>query len=279
MENEDKTKVETEVIEIEGHQAEVSVGADGTIAIKVPESLAGDPDALKKWKEDVEKADRDKFLPNLYKNRHQTEQELERLRQENEQLKNGGGQLPDTPKAGNDREDPRTAPVWKRLGLTSEDELDEFMAENPKAYRKAQDSYFEDLADLKAEKRLTAASTQAQETTQQLLLTQRITSDGNNPAEFKAWLNYQKSEGLAMPYNEAAYRMFLKTKADKSDPTLKARAESAKRQISFVEPGNVIPPNVHELSDKQLEELAKTNPQQYKAIKEYLKKKAVKESR
>lgn len=279
MENEDKTKVETEVIEIEGHQAEVSVGADGTIAIKVPESLAGDPDALKKWKEDVEKADRDKFLPNLYKNRHQTEQELERLRQENEQLKNGGGQLPDTPKAGNDREDPRTAPVWKRLGLTSEDELDEFMAENPKAYRKAQDSYFEDLADLKAEKRLTAASTQAQETTQQLLLTQRITSDGNNPAEFKAWLNYQKSEGLAMPYNEAAYRMFLKTKADKSDPTLKARADSQKRQISFVEPGNVIPPNVHELSDKQLEELAKTNPQQYKAIKEYLKKKAVKESR
>ena len=92
MEQNPNASQDKEVIEISGQQAEVSLGADGTINVKPPESLVHDPEALANWKKDVESMDRDKLLPKLYRNRQTADQEIERLRKENDELKKGQGQ-------------------------------------------------------------------------------------------------------------------------------------------------------------------------------------------
>ena len=158
-------------------------------------------------------------------------------------------------------------PIHERLGLKTEDELDEYMADNPGAYRKASQKYFEDLADYKAEQRFSTVLNQASLSAAQQILIKTIETDGNNPTDFKAWLQYQKSEGLDLPFNEGSYRLYKQARTDKSDPVLAAQLKSQARQIVFVESGSEVPPDYLNLTEDQIMALS---PEKRKAIKEYL---------
>jgi hypothetical protein len=254
VENEqDKDKQTTETVVIDGHAAEVSLAEDGTINVTPPDSLIGDPDALAKWKKDVESMGRDKLLPKLYKNRRETDEEVQRLRDENAKLKASSrdGQPGPTPKQGND---PATQvkPLHERLGLNSEDDLDEYMSDNPKEYRRAADTYYRDLAQAEIKRAMSDVTAGSQMAVNQTLLANRISSDGYSPQEFQAWLQYQQGEGNTLQFNESAYRLYKASKADKSDPVLQAQLNAQKASIKFVEKGNGVPSNWASMTDAEV---------------------------
>lgn len=271
-ETKETKEVEFEVVNVDDKEIETSVLEESkTINVKIPESIANDPDAIEAFKADIEKTNKEKLLPNIYRNQSKYKQAIADRDAEIERLK-AEGKRDTTEIVKTDKSEVGIIkPIWERMGLNSEDELDDPDNYTPSQLRKAQSAYYEELAEAKAEAKLKTVMDYSKTAATQSMLSAKIVQDGNNPEEFNAWLEYQRKEGNALQYNDGAYRLYKQARADKTDPILGARAHSQEWKINYVEKGNNVKFNN---TPKTEAEIAAMTPQQKADYKAYLIKKA-----
>lgn len=216
--------VETETLTVDGKDVTIEKSSDDTIEVKLPEGLdnAEKAEFIKK----VETGS--KLVGSYYRKLQETNEKLKSL-EEREKL------LEEREKALGTKTSPDTGeidPVWKRLGLESEADEEDFAADNHVKYQKALAAYLKDTAKAEAIKELEQRETQSKAEFQEQILTQRITAAGADPQDVKAFAKY-----YGLQFGERAFELYAKHHSLKADPIIDAQIEAQRMQVRWIEPG------------------------------------------
>ncbi|MCB5259331.1 MAG: hypothetical protein LHW48_02505 [Candidatus Cloacimonetes bacterium] len=222
---EETMPVETEKLTVDGKDVTIERSVDNAIEVKLPEGL-----------DDAEKAE---FIKKVETGSKLVGSYYRKLQETNERIKS----LEEREKALDEREKKLTAktstdtgeidPVWKRLGLRSEEDEEDFAIDNPAKYQKALADYLkatarqEALLELEQRERKTRAELQEQ------LLAQRITAAGADPQDVKAFANYYD-----IPFGEKAFELYSKQNSLKTDPIIDAQIKAQRKQVRWIDPGD-----------------------------------------
>ena len=143
--------------------------------------------------------------------------------------------------------------LWQRLGLESEADLDDYATDHPARYQQAVSQMAAEEYAIKTDKRIAEQLAQQKQEFEIQRLTSTIQQQGIDPTEVQAFARY-----YGMPFNDKAYRLYLDTHRDKSNPVLAAQVEAQSKQINYIEQshyrqrGKLSPNEVSKLSDEDL---------------------------
>lgn len=254
--------VETETISVQGKDVTIEKALDNTIAVRLPEGL--DPDEKDKFIRSVEEGSK---LVGAWYRKNQEANEKERTLAERE------AQLAEREKAlSTGKTNPEPAeeimPIWKRLGLKSEADEDDYAIDNPAKYQKAMREFLQEEARITARKEYEAISAKTQQLTQDQHLERRIKEAGADPENVKAFAQYYN-----MPYSDKAFDLYARQHALKTDPIIDAQLEAQRKQVKWIEPGDQreiqsivskFKTNPDSLSEAELDLLIETRKKQFK---------------
>ena len=250
MADEQIPTVETEQIEVDGKLATVSLSADDQITITRPEGLSDDDFAA--WKQQVETGSR--LVGTWNKKNFEANQRIKSLDQREAELAEREARL------GKHKETPEPddgiAPIWKRLGLESEDDLADYMADNPVKYHKEMTALIREETAAEMKRQLGTVEQQTKLAAQEQILSDRIRAAGVDPRDVQNFARHYN-----MPYGQGAFELYASQNQIKTDPILNAQLEAQKRQIKYVEQGErtftLGTRNYEDLTDEELKIAAK----------------------
>lgn len=148
----------------------------------------------------------------------------ENLKKREAALKTGGDG------AEADRKEEEITPLWKKLGLTSEDQEEDYMLENTAKYNKALREHMREVAQHEVKKGLGDVETRVRQEARLSILNNRIAEAGVDPAEVAA---FAKETG--MPYSEKAFDVYVRYHSIKVNPIVDATIKAQEKQIQFIE--------------------------------------------
>ncbi len=216
--------VETETLTVDGKDVTIERSGDDTIEVKLPEGLdnAEKAEFIKK----VETGS--KLVGTYYRKLQETNEKLQSIEAREKALE-------EREKALGTKTSPDTGeidPVWKRLGLESEDDEEDFAVDNPVKYRKALADYLKQTARQEALKEIEQRDTKTKQELQEQVLSQRITAAGADPQDVKAFAKYYD-----IPFGEKAFELYARQNSLKTDPIIDAQIEAQRKQVRWIEPG------------------------------------------
>ena len=225
------SQTEPEVIVIDGLNVEITPKEDGIPAVKLPAEFDEMTDEQKNaFRGRVEEGS--KTIGTYYRKLKETNEKQkslseweEDLKKREERLKSGG-----SPAKSEVRTD-EVEPLWKRLGLKSEDDEEDYMVDNPAAYQKALRQYLADQAKAEVRKSLQDIEQKTRLEAQEQILTSQIRAAGVDPAEVMAF-----AKEFNMPYSEKAFQVYVRYHSIKTDPIADATIKSQQKQIHYIEP-------------------------------------------
>lgn len=245
--NEQNPVVETEKVTIDTHAVEVSKHQDNTISVTLPSGLSEEETAALKQKLESGSS----LIGLAQKQKMEQNRKEEELAAREKALAEKEAALAKQPET---KKDDEIVPVWKRLGLNSEADLDSFATENPRAYMKAERAHMEEVAERKLNDKIKDISSRSEMTVQQRILQERITAKGHDPAKVKAFADFYN-----MPFSDNAYDLYTKVHSEKSDPVREAQRKAQQNQINYIESGRstraYTKSNISEASDAELDEI------------------------
>lgn len=220
--------VETEEISVNDTPITIERQADDTLTVKLPTGL--DDTAKEELRKSIETGNVSKLVAAWNRKNqilNEEKAELEKLKADLANPK---------PKEEKPTQDTGTQPepLWKRLGLETEVDLEDWAADHPAEYTRAlaQDEARKTLEahtkKVEAEMEAKLAKLKQEQSIQ--TLTQQIASQGYDPLEVQAFAKMNAITDLSK-----AFSLYQKLHADKSDPVLRARAEAQTKQINFIE--------------------------------------------
>ena len=249
LETKDQEFNETQIenMQIDGKQVVIEQQPGKPVTVHLPEGLDEATEA--EYRKQVETGS--KLVGQWYrKNQIANEREAELNRREQE-LKEREAKLSAPPKPEEPKPEEIT-PIWKRLGLASEAEEDDYASENPAAYRKAEREYLRDEARAEARKELLTLDKKSQQTMQEQLLVGRIKAAGADPNEVIAFAKFH-----GMPLTDNAFDLYTQVHSKKSDPVIAAQLEAQKHQVKYITPGTRIKEiasiPVKEMTDEEID--------------------------
>lgn len=264
-EQERTTPVETEEIVIDDTPVTVEKSVDETITVKVPAGLSDEAKA------ELEKTIKEKGVSKLVaawnrKNQQMNEElaEIERIKAELKTPK---------PKEEKQTQDPGTQPepLWKRLGLETEADLDEWAEDHPIEHARAvaRDEAAKTLEahTRKVEQDMEARLTKLKEEQTMNATLQSITAQGYDPLEIQAFARMNAITDMSK-----AFSLYCRLHQDKSDPVLRAQKEAQSKQINFIEQQHY-----RIKANPTQEEIANMSDEELKEWTKYAKEKAVRE--
>lgn len=216
--------VETETLTVDGKDVTIERSGDDTIEVKLPEGL--DPAEKAEFIKKVETGS--KLVGSYYRKLQETNEKLQSLEAREKALE-------EREKALGTKTSPDTGdidPVWKRLGLESEDDEEDFAVDNPAKYRKALADYLKQTARQEALKEIEQRDTKTKQELQEQVLSQRITAAGADPQDVKAFAKYYD-----IPFGEKAFELYAKHNSLKTDPIVDAKIEAQRKQVRWIDSG------------------------------------------
>jgi len=232
--------VETEEIKVDDHDVKVEQLPDGSIQVFIPDSIQGEA------REDLIKAitPKSKVISSYYRKHQLLNQDKEAFEKYAADFKEG--KITDEPKAPDQPAQAGDDPIWKTLGLKSEDELTDFIVDHPKEFADAQREQIrkEVLAATKADHEKLKAELEQGQTIKALETT--ITSAGYQPQDVKAFAKFHE-----MPFGEKAFELYRLKYADKSDPVVQARLASQAKQVTYIDTSqrSIRPSTINDAND------------------------------
>lgn len=217
--------VETETLTVDGKDVTIERSGDDTIEVKLPEGLdnAEKAEFIKK----VETGS--KLVGTYYRKLQETNEKLQSLEAREKALEEREKALGTNPTSNSTGE---IDPVWKRLGLESEADEEDFAIDNPAKYQKALASYLKETARQEALKEIEQRDTKTKQELQEQVLSQRITAAGADPQDVKAFAKYYD-----IPFGEKAFELYARQNSLKTDPIIDAQIEAQRKQVRWIEPG------------------------------------------
>lgn len=226
---------ETEEVEHNGETYQVATLTDGKLVIEVPKGL--DEEEAEKFVSAIQ--EKSKTVGSYYK-------KLQELRQEQqnpawikfkEAYEKGELTDEDTPAkektAGEPAENqPTEEPIWKYLGLKSEDDLEDYIADYPLKYAKALEQRSKEAVAANVQAELKRAEDEVNRKAAEIALESTIKGAGHDPAEVRAYARFN-----SMPYGERAYELYRLEHAPKVDPVIEARIKAQREQVTFIDRG------------------------------------------
>lgn len=249
----EQENTEPQTIEIGGKQIQVSLNeTTNTITIARPEGMS-DAD-FEAMKNDISTGN--KLAPIYYAklnelNRRRAELDAETQKVKAEKLNKPADQ-------GKGEEQEKIKPLWEELGLSSEDDLEDFAADNPSKFISAATEHAAKVAKAEARAAIAEVSTKTEQENRTVMLEQKIKAAGHDPDEVEAFARQNQ-----MPFGEPAYEYYCMLHADKVNPIVEAQIKAQQAHINFVEPTHFrLKPSytreeVNELPDDQLDAFIK----------------------
>lgn len=215
--------VETEQITVDGLNVTIERNPDNTIQVRLPEGL----DEAKKA-DFVKQVETGSKLVGSWYRKNQEANEREKALAEREKA------IEEREKAlseGKTTQD--DIPLWKKLGLESEEDVEEYAIDNPAKYAKALHDHTIALARAEARKEFELQDQRTRQNMQAQALSQRIAQAGADPKDVEAFAKH-----YGMPFGEGAFELYAKHNSLKYDPIIDAKMKAQSKQINWIEPGN-----------------------------------------
>lgn len=254
---------EPEVLVIDGLNVEITPKEDGIPAVKLPNEFDAMTDEQKNaFKEKVSEGS--KTIGTYYRKLKETNEKQkslseweEDLKKREERLKSGGKLESETRESKTDEIDP----LWKRLGLKSEAEEEDYMIDHPVEYQKALRNYLSDQAKVEVQRSLQDFEQRTRLQAQETILTSQIKAAGVDPAEVMAF-----AKEFNMPYSAKTFDVYTRYHSIKTDPLADATIKSQQKQIHYIEPSGSR--NVESLIHKLKTDPDSLKPDEIKILKD-----------
>lgn len=217
--------VETETLTVDGKDVTIEKSSNDTIEVKLPEGL--DPAEKAEFIQKVETGS--KLVGSYYRKLQETNEKLKSLEEREKLLKEREKALGTTPTSKSTGE---IEPVWKRLGLGSEEDEEDFAADNLAKYQKALAEYLKETARQEALKEIEQRENQSKAEFQEQVLSQRITAAGADPQDVKAFAKY-----YGLQFGDKAFELYAKHHSLKTDPIIDAQIEAQRKQVRWIDSG------------------------------------------
>ena len=242
--------LETETLEIDGKQVEARLDKDtNTITIARPEGMTDDE--FTQFQKDISEGT--KLAPLYYGKLNDLNRRKAELDAETLKVKAEKEAAPATP-------DPITPadikPLWQELGLESEDDLEDYAADNPGKFMAAATAHATQSARAEAMKSIADMTEKTSAAQKMQTLENQIRSAGHDPDEVIAFARQNQ-----MPFGDSAYEYYCMVHADKVNPIIEAQIQAQKAHINYVDPThfrlkpNYKPEELKSLPDAELEAL------------------------
>lgn len=219
MEDHDNA-VETEELEVAGQPVAIELKkAENVLTVNIPEGLS--EEQQQEIKQRIESGE----VSALVKAYHRKNQEY------NEKLKHLDYTQPKEEQKAPDPQPTSTAikPVWERMGLKAESELEDAIVDNPSLYHKHMEEYYRDTAKAEAQSLIDAKLGQFTKTVAMQSLEAQAKAKGLDVEDAKKFAEY-----YGMPFNERALALYESRSMDKTNPVYRAQVEAQQRQINYV---------------------------------------------
>ena len=258
MEGTERQTVETEEIVVNDTPVTVEKATDNTITVKIPGGLSDEAKA------DLEKTimSGSKLIAAYNRKNQILNQELAEIERIKKDL--AQGKQEEKPKQEQTTQQPM--PLWKRVGLESEADLDDWANDHPFEFQRAisEDAVEQRLSQHRAQMQAEYDELLSQMQKQQQMQTVQaeIQGNGHDLLEVQAFAKYNDIADLGK-----AYRLYKSLHGDKTNPVLSAQREAQSKQINFVEQQHFrlkANPTSEEIANMSDDELAEW----YKAAKE-----------
>lgn len=245
MPDQDQTAVETEQIEVAGQPVAIELKkAENVLTVNIPEGLSEAQQAeIKKHIESGE-------VSSLVKAYHRKNQEL------NEKMKHLDYKQPKEEQKAPDPQPTPTVikPVWERMGLKSESELEDAITDNPTLYHKSMEDFYRETAKAEAQSLIDAKLGQFSQSVALQSLEAQAKAKGLDVEDAKKFAEY-----YGMPFNERALALYESRVMDKVNPTYRAQVDAQQRQINYVPqkhhilPTTASPDDLKKMSQEELD--------------------------
>lgn len=223
----ERQAVETEEIVVNDTPVTVEQSANDTITVNIPAGLSDEAKA------ELEATIRDKGVSKLVAAWNRKNQQVNEELKEIERIKaelSAPPKTEDKPK----QETSTQAPLWKRLNLENEADLDDWAIDHPEEYHReiARDTAEQQIAEHRAqlEKEWDARLAQLKQEQTRTQTKAQITASGYDPLEVEAFARMYGVTDLGK-----AFTLYQRVHQDKSDPVLRAQKEAQSKQINFIE--------------------------------------------
>ena len=251
MNDTERQPVETEEIVVNDTPVIVEQSVNDTITVKIPSDLSDE--AKEELRKSIEEGNVSKLVAawnrkNQLKNEEMAE--IERIKAE----LTAPPKTEEKPK----QETSTQTPLWKRLNLKSEADLEDWAIDHPEEYHReiARDTAEQQIAEHRAqlEKEWDARLAQLKQEQTRTQTQAQITASGYDPLEVEAFARMYGVTDLGK-----AFTLYQRVHQDKSDPVLRAQKEAQSKQINFIEQQHYrrkTAPTAEEIASMTDEELA-----------------------
>ena len=233
--------VETEEIEVDGTPVVVEKTGE-TIQVRIPEGLS--EEQKEKLRKELEKGHVSKLAGTYYRKL----QEINEQRREFEEFRKKDSEPKQPEKKASEQNSQE--PLWKFLGLQSQDEVADYAADNPTLYEEKVRDYYTKQVDAVVEARVAKSQAAMTETLQQQILETKIAAAGYDPSEVRAFAKFYD-----IPFSEKTLSLYVSARADKTNPVFAAQANAQKNAINFIETQHFRMPSSGAVSEEVMENM------------------------
>lgn len=223
----ERQAVETEEIVVNDTPVTVEQSVNDTITVNIPAGLSDEAKA------ELEATIRDKGVSKLVAAWNRKNQQVNEELKEIERIKAELSAPPKTEDKPKQAESTQ-APLWKRLNLKNEADLEDWAVDHPEDYHReiARDTAEQQIAEHRAqlEKEWDARLAQLKQEQTRTQTKAQITASGYDPLEVEAFARMYGVTDLGK-----AFTLYQRVHQDKSDPVLRAQKEAQSKQINFIE--------------------------------------------
>lgn len=251
MNDTERQAVETEEIVVNDTPVTVEQSVNDTITVKIPAGLSDEAKA------ELEATIRDKGVSKLVAAWNRKNQQVNEELKEIERIKAELAAPPKTEEKPKQETSTQT-PLWKRLNLQSEADLEDWAIDHPEEYHReiARDTAEQQIAEhrIKLEAEMDARLAKLKEEQSRQAIQQSIAQSGYDPLEVEAFARMYGITDLGK-----AFTLYQRVHQDKSDPVLRAQKEAQSKQINFIEQQHYrrkTAPTAEEIASMTDEELA-----------------------
>ena len=227
MNDTERQPVETEEIVVNDTPVIVEQSVNDTITVKIPSDLSDE--AKEELRKSIEEGNVSKLVAawnrkNQLKNEEMAE--IERIKAE----LTAPPKTEEKPK----QETSTQTPLWKRLNLQSEADLEDWAIDHPEEYHRevaraaAEESIVEHRRQMERELEFRLKKQKEESDRKQFHM--QIQLSGNDPLEVEAFARMYGITDIGK-----AFTLYQRVHQDKSDPVLRAQKEAQSKQINFIE--------------------------------------------
>jgi len=265
MNDTERQPVETEEIVVNDTPVIVEQSVNDTITVKIPSDLSDE--AKEELRKSIEEGNVSKLVAawnrkNQLKNEEMAE--IERIKAE----LTAPPKTEEKPK----QETSTQTPLWKRLNLQSEADLEDWAIDHPEEYHReiARDTAEQQIAEHRAqlENEWDARLAQLKQEQTRTQTQAQITASGYDPLEVEAFARMYGVTDLGK-----AFTLYQRVHQDKSDPVLRAQKEAQSKQINFIEQQHY-----RKKAQATQDELDAMTPEELDEYYAYVKELAIRES-